>query len=425
VGVNAATQFALVALLVMSVPAVFGWAVTWALTFPLMFLFFAVPFGEFMVPSMMSWTADFTVSALQMTGVPVYREGLQFVIPSGNWSVVEACSGVRYLIASFMVGTLFAYLNFRTPGRRALFIAISLLVPILANWVRAYLIVMLGHLSGNKLAAGVDHIIYGWVFFGLVIGVMFTLGARFGQSPEPVPVVRGGTGRATGGPDVAAWGVSAAVIAVLVATQFGFWRLDHGSDRPAPVFTLPPTFEGGWVQANAPLSDWTPAFKNASAQATGTWESGGAAVSVWVGYYRNQGYDRKLVSSTNTMTEMVPEALWAQVSSGALDGSKAAGAAVRTADLRGPPAEGSSQPQRLRAWQVYWIGGTLMTSDVRARLQLAINRLLGRGDDGAVIFLSTRLQEARGDEADATLARFLGPNLAALTARLEATRSGR
>jgi exosortase A len=159
VGVNAATQFALVALLVMSVPAVFGWTVTRAITFPLMFLFFAVPFGEFMVPYMMSWTADFTVSALQMTGVPVYREGLQFVIPSGNWSVVEACSGVRYLIASFMVGTLFAYLNFRTPGRRALFIVISLLVPILANWVRAYLIVMLGHLSGNKLAAGVDHII--------------------------------------------------------------------------------------------------------------------------------------------------------------------------------------------------------------------------------------------------------------------------
>jgi EpsI family protein len=97
---------------------------------------------------------------------------------------------------------------------------------------------------------------------------------------------------------------------------------------------------------------------------------------------------------------------------------------VRTADLRGPPAAGSSQPQRLRAWQFYWIGGRAMTSDVRARLQLALNRLLGRGDDGAVIFISTRLPEARVDEADATLARFLGPNLAALTARLEAARVG-
>ena len=94
--VNAATQLSLVVLIVLTVPAVFGWAVARELTFPLLFLFFSVPVGEFMVPLMMEWTADFTVKALQVTGIPVYREGLQFVIPTGNWSVVEACSGVRY-----------------------------------------------------------------------------------------------------------------------------------------------------------------------------------------------------------------------------------------------------------------------------------------------------------------------------------------
>jgi exosortase/archaeosortase family protein len=159
-----------VCLVVLAVPAVFGWAVARELTFPLLFLFFAVPVGEFMVPPMMEWTADFTVKALQLTGIPVYREGLQFVIPSGNWSVVEACSGVRYLIASFMVGTLFAYLNYRSSKRRVIFMLVSLAVPIVANWLRAYLIVMVGHLSDNKLAAGVDHLVYGWVFFGVVIG---------------------------------------------------------------------------------------------------------------------------------------------------------------------------------------------------------------------------------------------------------------
>ena len=65
---------------------------------------FAVPVGEFLLPVFMEWTADFTVLALRLSGIPVYREGLQFVIPSGNWSVVEACSGIRYLIASLMVG---------------------------------------------------------------------------------------------------------------------------------------------------------------------------------------------------------------------------------------------------------------------------------------------------------------------------------
>ncbi len=51
--VNAASQFALVALLVLAVPAVLGFQVTMVILFPLLFLFFAVPFGEFMLPPMM------------------------------------------------------------------------------------------------------------------------------------------------------------------------------------------------------------------------------------------------------------------------------------------------------------------------------------------------------------------------------------
>ena len=35
------------------------------LLFPLAFLFFAVPFGEFLVPPLMDWTADFAAVAMQ------------------------------------------------------------------------------------------------------------------------------------------------------------------------------------------------------------------------------------------------------------------------------------------------------------------------------------------------------------------------
>ncbi len=123
------------------------------------------------MPTLIDWTADFTIAALKLTGIPVFREGAHFQIPSGRWSVVEACSGVRYLIASLMVGILYAYLTYRSMRRRLLFIGVSILVPIVANWLRAYMIVMIGHLSGNTLAVGVDHIIYGWIFFGVVMAV--------------------------------------------------------------------------------------------------------------------------------------------------------------------------------------------------------------------------------------------------------------
>src|SRR4029077_9557246 len=136
----------------------------------------AVPFGEALIPPLINFTADFTVGALQLTGVPVYREGSFFTIPSGNWSVVEACSGLRYLIASFTLGALYAYLTYRSLKRRLVFIGLSIIVPVLANGVRAYLIVITGHLSDMRLAVGIDHLIYGWVFFGIVMLLLFWIG---------------------------------------------------------------------------------------------------------------------------------------------------------------------------------------------------------------------------------------------------------
>src|ERR1035437_5904685 len=167
--VGVLSQFALTTMLVLTVPTVLGLPVTRRIAFPLAFLYFAVPFGEFAMPQLMEWTANFTVLGLRLSGIPVYREGLQFIIPSGNWSVVEACSGVRYLIASLTVGTLFAYLTYHSLKRRLIFVGVSCVVPLVANWIRAYMIVLLGHISGNKLATGVDHLIYGWLFFGVVI----------------------------------------------------------------------------------------------------------------------------------------------------------------------------------------------------------------------------------------------------------------
>jgi exosortase A len=204
---NALAQLAFVGLLAGSVAAVLGRRVARKLAFPLGFLAFAVPMGEFLIPLLMDWTARATVLGLRLSGVPVYREGLDFVIPSGNWSVVEACSGIRYLIASVMVGTLFAYVNFRSLKRRLAFIALSVAVPILANWVRAYGIVMLGHLSGNRLATGVDHLVYGWLFFGLVVTLLLFIGSRWAEGEPAAGPPAAPVGGAMAPPRPLDWGV--------------------------------------------------------------------------------------------------------------------------------------------------------------------------------------------------------------------------
>jgi exosortase A len=424
---QALTQFALVALLVLSVPAVLGWPVTQALLFPLLFLFFAVPVGDFMVPQMMEWTADFTVAALQMTGIPVYREGLQFVVPTGNWSVVSACSGVRYLIASFMVGTLFAYLNFKGLRRRTLFIVMALLVPILANWLRAYMIVMIGHLSGNKLAVGVDHIIYGWVFFGLVIGVMFWVGSRFsdlGPESDETPSPPAPTWVAVGARPQSAWWVGAVALALMLAAQTAASQLNADKGAAVPVVSLPETY-GDWQAAEA-VSDWVPEYKHAKAVMARSFTSGADRAAVWVGYYRDQGYNKKMVTSSNRLVAPIENAVWASSALGERDVMvPGLGVHIALAEVRSslaPLAAGAAQAQRLRVWYSYWIGGRFVANDTQARLLMSMNRLMGKGDDAAILIFYTPVSPAAEyAQADALLQRFVSAVLPPLSRQLDAT----
>jgi len=417
--VNPASQFALVALVVLSVPAMLGWAVARHMVFPLLFLFFCVPIGEFLTDPMIAATADFTVAALRLTGIPVYREGMQFVIPSGNWSVVEACSGVRYLIASFMVGALFAYLNYNSWRRRLAFLLVSLLVPVVANWLRAYMIVMLGHLSGNKLAVGADHLVYGWVFFGLVIMLMFWIGARFAE-PELKPAASAALSAASAEGGRVGWVAAAAVAVLLSGTQGLQWRLDHSSDGvPQPTVTLPDTLPGGWAAIDTSLSTWEPLYRNPSAKAARSYRRGDEVVAVWVGFYRRQNESTKLISSTNRLVE--PEgSKWLhapQVARQVAWGD--ASQAMRSAQLRTPSDPKSTALQRLNVLYLYRVGGQLMISDARAKVRLALQRLLGQPDDSAVIFFYA-LADDDGSQRLQGLERFVSEQSGAVLTALDA-----
>lgn len=169
-------QFMVVLMLPLLVGIFFGTKTLMVYLFPLLYLLFAVPLGEELVPKLQEITAYITVLGLQLTGIPVYREALYISVPAGDFEVAVACSGVRYLIASLALGTLYAYLTYSKLYKRIIFTVFAIIVPIIANGVRAYGIVMIAQLSDMKYATGVDHLIYGWFFFGIVIFFLFYIG---------------------------------------------------------------------------------------------------------------------------------------------------------------------------------------------------------------------------------------------------------
>jgi exosortase A len=425
--VNAATQFAFVGMLVLAVPAVLGLEVARAILFPLLFSFFAVPFGEFMLPPMMDWTADFVVLALQVTGIPVFREGLYFVIPSGSWSVIDECSGVRYLIASFMVGSLFAYLNYRSYTRRAAFMAVSIAMPILANWLRAYIIVMLGHLSGNKIAVGVDHILYGWVFFGIVIFAMFMIGMRWAEPDAPAPAAEPATAAAARAaafdarPLVATAAALLALAALPHALLWGLQRAEAGA--AAAKMTLPDELAPGWRRGDVPDLPWAPNWLEPSAVDHRWFDGPAGRVGVYVAYYRGQGPDRKLVSSLNGVVHMNNRE-WNPVGRGSAEvPTPSAAVPLQATRILAPQPAGSSTRPHLVAWRVYWIDGRWVAGDAAAKIHNALARLRGRGDDGAAIVVYAERDSF--DAATAALSDFGPANLPAIGELMQRTRDAR
>ena len=400
--VNALTQFALVATLIIATISVLGFQVSRHIAFPLAFLLFAVPVGDFMLPKLMEWTAWFTVLALRATGIPVYQEGLQFVIPSGNWSVVEACSGIRYMIASVTVGTLFAYLNYVTLRRRLIFIAISFIVPVFANWLRAYMIVMIGHLSGNKLAAGVDHLLYGWVFFGIVIMAMFAIGARWSETA--LAEAKSTVQTASTSEGAPSWLVMVA-IALLTALGPVAYTAITNADRAAPASLGQLIAPPGWATSPA-FTRWKPAYENPSATLQTTFDDGNGPVGIYIAYYRNQDYGRKLITSTNELVRS-DDHVWSTIARGNVQ-TRLIDSPLQARTTNILSKEYGSE-SRFVVWQYYWINGRLTSSDIEAKILTAMSRLRGQGDDSAVVMLYAPMGNA--SERLAAFAAAAGPQI--------------
>jgi exosortase A len=182
-GINLVEEIGAVMLLQAAVATILGPRVAAALLFPLGYMLFLVPFGDEIMPPLQEITAHIAVALTHLSGVPATLTGVFIDTPIGRFEVAEACSGVKFLIAMIALGALVAHLCFHSPRRRALFMLTCVVVPVLANGVRAWGTIYVAQSRGVAFAAGFDHIVYGWVFFAIVMAGLLGVAWHFFDRP--------------------------------------------------------------------------------------------------------------------------------------------------------------------------------------------------------------------------------------------------
>jgi exosortase A len=411
-------EVALVGMLEVLVWMLLGPRVTLALVLPLGILWFAVPIGEVLVLPLQDVTALFTMHALQLSGIPTLLEGRRLFLPSGTWDVAEACSGIRYLLSSLMVGCLYASWAYRSWARRLGFLLACVVVPIFANCVRVYGIILLGYLSNQKLAVGVDHLIWGWIFFGMVTMLLLWLGSFWQEptvdsdAPGSSDLISSAVMEADAHCTYSAWATALAAaggVALVALAPVSARVLLNRVQTPVVVRATAPQVSPPWVELTEYADKWVPHFVGTDAEVVETYTAGAQPVHLYVGYYANERQGAELINSENAIMDRKQ---WLTVT------ERRRLVAVDDRSVRVDETIMRSSGRTRLAWTWYWIAGEFTSNPYYGKYLLAKARLFGMHQGTAVVAVSADC-EFDCTTATHTLQDFLHHN-----ASLQATLRG-
>ncbi|HEV7340476.1 MAG TPA: exosortase A [Sphingopyxis sp.] len=307
-GVGLFRQLGLVLMLQGAVGAALGEKLVRGLLFPLGYALLLVPFGEELVPLLQTFTAHISVILLHLSGISAEMEGVFITTPAGFFEVAEECSGVNFLIAMMAYAVFAAHMCFKSWTRRIVFVLAALAATILANALRAYGTMVAAEIWGIEAAGGIDHIFYGWIFFGLVIAIVMLVAWRWFDRPaNDVAVDVSGLG----GPSRFAGAAKAVLPAALaIPLIFAGWAwLVGGRSAPLPA-TMAVEAPRGWSVASAEGMAWTPRFDGADQRLLRHFvDAEGRRVTIAIGGYERQAEGREVVAFGQGAID--PDSEWA------------------------------------------------------------------------------------------------------------------
>ena len=356
------------------------------LAFPVLFIGFAIPVWFPLSPLLQNVTADVVFWFMRVIEVPAFRQENMISVPAGTFSVEEACSGLRYLLAALTLGSLYAYLNYVSlPGRIAV-VLVAAGTALLANIIRVFIVIYLGYATEMQHPWVDDHLMLGWYLFGGLVAVLLFIDARFYRHAPAIEsaatkstttgsvVEEMATEESSGSTISCQKGrsqyfiiVGLCVIILSIGPVIAYQQNNQQQVPGSTINVVLPEGITGWSGPIASENDWMPLYHGAIS-AKSDYLVQGEKISLFIAYYPFQKQGTEVINDLNRISNK---------KSWRTKYSHARLKHLQTFDVMEQVIENKQNNKRL-VWYWYNIGGRLTVNKYEAKAMQLTGLLIGQ-----------------------------------------------
>ena len=360
-----------------------------ALALPLTYLIFMTPILNLFLDKirwpLQLFSAKFAGVMLKYVGIPAYQYRNYIELPNITLEVADVCSGVNYLISIIAIAIPIAYFTQKSWQRKTVIISSAIVIGILANVVRIILIGIWTTYNLGENSHGPNHIFRG--LFVSVIGFIFLfITAWVFAETSPLSVIKSNTEKriTTSGLTVNAQQFNKAwLIATALLLSIGGYLFLY-NPQPIPLkrdLKELPIAIGDWKLADTKYQENPFGVQGADTEVIKVYKNAsGREVKLYIGYFELQRQDKELINYrlqglyNNTKEIEIPDGSYAKIK-------------VNEAIL-----QNASQNLMVLYW--YNINGRIIANNHRAKIITALDGLIHRQTNGAIIMVYANLKDS-------------------------------
>lgn len=129
---------------------------------------FAIPIWDQLNNTLVDWSAFVVGELVRLMSMPAVIDGNSIFIPDGEIVIADGCSGLRYFTISLAIAYLISYLNNYSIKKLALMLLVAAVIGLATNWLRIFILVVIGYETKMQSSLMADHEYFGWFLFALI-----------------------------------------------------------------------------------------------------------------------------------------------------------------------------------------------------------------------------------------------------------------